>query len=130
MVAVRKWVEAEWEQQVAEEPLLDAGELAARLEDRRAAPWEKREALAALGALGGPEATQALLRYLAEPDPGLELAAQAALEQVMESGVGDRNSACPCGSGAKWKHCCARDQFDWSTTRRTRKVDRDAPWRR
>lgn len=83
----------------------------------------KRGALTALGAHGGPEALGALQRYLADPDPGLEQAALDALERAMSSsprGAGyDRNSPCACGSGEKWKHCCARGQVAWQDTRRT-----------
>ena len=123
MVAVRNVVEIEESSELWCSPLLDVNALAERLEERLAPAWEKREILFALGALGGPTAAQVLRRYLCEPDPGLEQAAQEALEQALHEGSSDRNSPCGCGSGAKWKHCCARERIDWSETRRTHRAE-------
>ena len=113
--------------------LLDVEQLAARLDERLAPNFEKREILAALGALGGPRAEQVLQAYLVDPDPGLEALALSALEQARaaspEGGGYGRNSPCPCGSGAKWKHCCAGERIDWSRERRTLRADLSAPWR-
>ena len=129
MVAVRKWREVEAWEELAVNPLLEVSTLSERLSERLTPAWEKLEILSALGERGGPEAVQVLRQYLAEPDPGLEDAAQLALERGLRGGDCDRNSPCGCGSGAKWKHCCAKERFDWSKTRRTRRADISAPWR-
>lgn len=115
-----------------EQPLLGVEALSAKLDERLPA-FEKRVALAALGALGDPRAVGTLRAYLAEPDPGLERDADRALERALAAspeGRGyDRNSPCPCGSGNKWKHCCAGERIRWSDERRTRQAEVSAPWR-
>jgi len=117
----------------APEAAVDVEALEARLDDRLASRVEKAMVLAELGAAGGPRAEQALRRYLGDPDPGLEASAHAALAEAQAGspeGAGyDRNSPCPCGSGAKWKHCCAGERIDWSRERRTHRADLNAPWR-
>ena len=40
----------------------------------------------------------------------------------------ERNSPCPCGSGAKWKHCCANEGGRWLDARRAREKI-SAAWR-
>ncbi|MBS2032659.1 MAG: SEC-C domain-containing protein [Deltaproteobacteria bacterium] len=115
------------------ESLLDVDQLGARLDERLAPAFEKKEILAALGALGGPRAEQLLAGYLVDPDPGLEHLAMMALVQARAAspeGAGySRNSPCPCGSGAKWKHCCAGEQTAWSRERRTIRADLNELWR-
>ena len=109
--------------------VLDLDGLCEQLQSRSTPAFEKREALNALAALGGPRAVQALRAYLAEPDVGLERHAEQALRQALESGGGDRNSACAYGSGSKWKHCCGRERTCWADERRTLRAGVNAPWR-
>jgi len=123
MGAARKW-EAD-ETRFFLQLAVDVGQLALALESPQTTE-ARRRALAALGDHGGPEALGALRRYLIDPDPGLEQAAMAALERAMASsprGAGyDLNSPCACGSGEKWKHCCARGHVAWQDTRRTHRA--------
>jgi uncharacterized protein YecA (UPF0149 family) len=105
----------QWSEEDAERRALELYDPATRL-------LFKELLIAGLSIQAGPRAVLALRSYLAEPDPGLEdlalAALEAALRQTPEGAGYDRNSPCPCGSGAKWKHCCAREDGAWSTVRR------------
>lgn len=132
MVAVKRWTAAGIPDRLAQatgrvESLAkhwdegDAERHALQLYDPATRLMTKELLLAGLSLQAGPRAVLALRSYLAEPDPGLEELAHAALEAALlrtPRGQGyDRNSECPCGSGAKWKHCCAREDRAWSTVR-------------
>lgn len=111
----------------------EVAELAARLDERLAPPFEKRRILQRLGEDAGPRAVSTLRQYCADPDPSLAGAAEEALAAALArtpQGAGyDRNSPCPCGSGDKWKHCCAREEFRWRDARRGRREKLTSAWR-
>lgn len=48
---------------------------------------------------------------------------------VLDGGPVERNAPCPCGSGAKWKHCCAGERFKWSEGGRRKREKISAAWR-
>jgi len=70
------------------------------------------------------------VRKLSEADGRMAVNPRVELSLVAQVLAPSRNAPCPCGSGAKWKHCCAEEQADWSATRRVRRKDLRAPWRR
>ena len=107
--------------------------MALRLGERLAPPFEKRRILQRLAQDAGPRAVSVLRAYAREPDPGFEQQADDALGKALArtpEGAGyDRNSPCPCGSGAKWKHCCAGERFKWSEGGRRKRDKISEAWR-
>ncbi|MGC4122086.1 MAG: SEC-C metal-binding domain-containing protein [Myxococcales bacterium] len=113
--AVREYLEAQESAhgQPGEVPESEIGRLAARLYESGATREERKELLAFLAHHGTARATSELQRFVERCEPGLlrfaELAYEEALGRAQPAArTLGRQEPCPCGSGSKFKDCCAR----------------------
>lgn len=96
-----------------EVPESEVGQLAARLYEEGATRRERQELLAFLARHGTARAASELQRFLERCEPGLRRFAELAYEEALgraepASRTLGRQDPCPCGSGRKFKDCCAR----------------------
>jgi uncharacterized protein YchJ len=94
-------------------PEQELGALAAQLHDRRAGTEERKRLLVFLAHHGSERAVVELQRFVDRAGPELRRFAELALDEALQiSGSASRrlgrSDPCPCGSGRKFKDCCAR----------------------
>ncbi len=113
--AVREYLEAQQSApgQPGEVPEGEVGRLAARLYEDGASRQERKELLAFLARHGTARATSELQRFLERCAPDLRRFAELAYEEALGRAAPatrtlGRQDPCPCGSGRKFKDCCAR----------------------
>ena len=113
--AVREYLEAREAVpgQAGEVPDHEVGALAARLHEAGATREERKELLVFLARHGSARAASELQRFVERSEPGLERFAELAYEEALQHAAPasrclGRQDPCPCGSGHKFKDCCAR----------------------
>lgn len=91
----------------------EVGALASQLYQRSARPDDKKRILVFLAHHKSARATSELQRFVERAGPELRRFAELAFEEAVQSASPatrclGRSYSCPCGSGRKFKDCCAR----------------------
>ena len=112
--AVREWLQAHeaLPGQPEAVPETEIGQLAAQLYERGGTD-HKKHLLVFLAHHGSARAASELQKFAERTGPELKRFAELALEEASERAAPaarclGRHDPCPCGSGRKFKDCCAR----------------------